>query len=159
MKDVIDYGQCTTGINIAKAEQLYDAKYIGDFCIRDKHGSWTSRPLSVFYQETPPAHAHSNYFALYVADKKAFITDGSSAFEQPIEAVRAKNGELIYSRYVHDFRYSADGSVAVDGGRDYMHVTFSDATHAPEYVLLVIEKDHLVVKEKDGEIISEPKIL
>lgn len=47
------------------------------------------------------------------------ITNAITATETTITGIKAQNGEIIYSRYRHDYRESADGSVFIDGGRDY----------------------------------------
>ncbi len=47
------------------------------------------------------------------------ITNAITATETIITGIKAQNGEIIYSRYRHDYRESKDGSVFIDGGRDY----------------------------------------
>ena len=106
-------------IKVDVVEQKYNAKYVGDFCIKTKHG-WSESPVAIFWQETPPVEGYSHYFGLFSQNGSLMITDGSSAFSEPISGIVADNGEVIYSRYRHDFHYSTDNSVAVDGGRDYM---------------------------------------
>ena len=48
------------------------------------------------------------------------ITNAISAAETEITGIVAQNGDVIYSRYRHDYRGSPDGSVWIDGGRDYV---------------------------------------
>ena len=148
--DGINYGGVTTGINVKAVEERYNAKYIGDFCLMTKNG-WSDYPASVFWQETPPKPEYSNYVALFIKygyeDEDAiYITSGASAFEKPIEGFVADNGEIIYSRFRHDFRSSSDGSVTVDGGRDYTRVLW-ESGNPPKRVYLVPEKDKLVVRQ------------
>ena len=119
---LIKFSQCQP-INIKVIEEEYNAKYVGDFCIKGKYVSWSNFPVSIFWQETPPVEGYSNYFGVYVEDDKVFITDGSSAFSEPIEGIVADDGEVIYSRYRHDMVSSADGSVSIDGGRDYTKIS------------------------------------
>lgn len=106
--------------SIEVVEEEKEAKYLGDFCIKSEDGGWINRPVAVFYQYAPrPPEAESPFFALSFKHDKLMITDGRSAFSEPIVCVVADNGEIIYSRWRHDFRGSEDGSVTVDGGRDY----------------------------------------
>lgn len=117
--------------NIETIEKHYDGKYLGDFCLKAEGGGWANKPVAIFYQYQPrPDIAESPYFGIYWkpvditdpdSDCDLTITDGSSAFSEPIQCVIADNGEIIYSRYRHDYRESSDGSVTIDGGRDYHH--------------------------------------
>lgn len=109
---------CPFKINVV--EEKYKAKFVGQFCLRDKIGNWANETVNVFWQETPPVEGYSNYFALFIRDGKAVITSGASAVEGNIIAVEANNGEIIYSRCRWDCRTSADGSTWIDGGRDYV---------------------------------------
>lgn len=117
-------------LNISEIEKQYKVEYIGDFSIKDKHGVYTTKPISIFYQENPKTElGHSNYMGLYCTYKyvdheittdKLFICDGKSAFEEPLTGVIADNGQIIISCYTHDYVISDDDSVFVDGGRDYL---------------------------------------
>lgn len=106
-------------INIAKVEEKYGATYVGDFCIKTKTGSWSEEPLAIFYQPNPDvSKGHKSYFGLFVRGNNLFIADGTSAFSQPIVGIVAPDGEVLYSRYCHDYREK--GGVMIDGGRDYV---------------------------------------
>jgi hypothetical protein len=106
--------------NIDEIEKKRDCKYVGELAIKDKYGNWSADDcVSVFWQEKPPIEGYSNYFALFVRDKKVYITSGASAVEGELVGAIANDGEIIYSRYRHDYRTSNDGSVVIDGGRDY----------------------------------------
>lgn len=94
------------------------AVYVADLCLKDRDGNWANEPAAIFYQENPP-HGYSNYFAIIVRGRQTLITSGASAVEQPITGILADDGEVIFSRYRHDYRTSKDGSVFIDGGRDY----------------------------------------
>jgi hypothetical protein len=113
-------GSCQR-INLPAVEEKYNAQFVGDFCIKSKHG-WSEQPVAIFWQETPPVEGYSNYFGVFVQDDTVYITSGASAFAEPIEGIVARNGEVIFSRYRHDYHSSTDGSVTVDGGRDYLRV-------------------------------------
>lgn len=112
--------QCLLGEKgISHYEKKYKAKYVADLCLKDKYGNWANEPTSIFYQDTPPEPGYSNYFAIIVRGNQTLITSGESAVSEPISGIQADNGEVIFSRYRHDFRESQDKSVFIDGGRDY----------------------------------------
>lgn len=67
-----------------------------------------------------------------------------SAVENDIAGIVAKNGDVIYSRYRHDYRMSPDNSVMIDGGRDY-----TKNNGGGPIVTLRIVKDKLVIVEED----------
>lgn len=98
--------------NIEKIETVRNAKYVCDTEHKDIH-------VSVFYGETAHPISGSRYFALYYADT-LMITDGSFIESQEIPGVVADNGDVIFSRYRHDYHTSPDGSVFADGGRAYL---------------------------------------
>lgn len=100
-------------------ENKYNATYVADLCLKDINGNWANEPSAVFYQKTPPQPGFSHYFAIIVRGKQTLITSGESAISEPIVGVQATDGEIIFSRYRHDYRVSTDKSVFIDGGRDY----------------------------------------
>ena len=97
--------------------------------------------MSIFYVAVPKNPNYSNYFALFKRGNHTLITDGISATQGTIVAVKADNGEIIYSRYRNDFRGAKDGSVWIDGGRDY--------TRTSSF------KDTIGLRIVDGEIVIE----
>lgn len=130
-------------------EEKYEAKFIFDSCVRDMHGSWINLPVAIFYQpdDAKVPEGGSNYFGMYLrpthlspdAPYAPYILNGITATE-PFQAVVAKDGEVVWSRYRHDYRYSWDGSVWVDGGRDYLRWS-----GAGEVVDVQVATDHLEV--------------
>ena len=118
----INNGRQDSIFNIPEVEKKKNATYVGEFCLKNTSGGWADEAASVFYQETPPQEGFSNYFALFQRNGTVYITSGQSAIEPVIMAVQADDGEIIYSRFHHDYRSSKDGSVFVDGGRDYFRV-------------------------------------
>lgn len=126
-------------------EEKYGATYLGDFCVRVENGGWVNKPVSIFYQEPPrPDVAESPWFGIHTRHGSLMITDGSSAFSEPIQCVIADNGEIIYSRWRHDYRESEDGSVTIDGGRDYYH---GDVMDEDKICWLTADKDELILFE------------
>lgn len=124
MRDVtaeVNNGREDSIFKIPEVEAKYNAKYVGQLALRTANGYWSEdSPGEVFYQEKPPVEGYSNYFALINRNGTIYITSGASAVEGVIDGIVAKNGEIIYSRYRHDMRFSTDKSVWIDGGRDYI---------------------------------------
>jgi hypothetical protein len=100
---------------VATIEKTKKAKYVCD--TEQKNNT-----VAVFYGESAHPVSGSRYFALYYTqiDGNLMITDGSFIESQEIAGVVADNGDIIYSRFRHDYRESKDGSVMVDGGRSYL---------------------------------------
>lgn len=120
MIDWINKGEVTTGIDIERAEKHYNAHYVADLCLKLPSGHWHEEPASIFWVEKPEKPEYSNYFGLFIRDRGLMITNGLSAVDGIIfRGVKADNGEIIFSRYRHDFRKSADATAMADGGRDY----------------------------------------
>ena len=122
--------------SVAKIEENYNALYVCETCLRGRGGplgqglaGWINQSVAVFWNKDPaniPAGG-SAYFGLYhryePPDFKKgtlMITNAISAVETDITGIKAVNGDIIYSRYRHDYRGSPDGSVWIDGGRDYV---------------------------------------
>lgn len=118
---MINTGRSCPISNIDKVEKTYNAKWVGQLCLRTKSGEWAADSYGdVYFQETPPVEGYSQYFALIVQDGSLYITSGASAVEGVIVGIEADDGEIIYSRCRHDYRVSKDNSVWIDGGRDYV---------------------------------------
>lgn len=139
-----------TPIDIDKAEKAYNATFIGDFCVKNKDGSWANTPVAVFYQENPPELSKegrpcSNYFGLYYStqQKCLMICDAQSAFSGKIVGFIDTDGYFKHSRFRHDYRTSLDGKIFVDGGSDYIR------TNCNTLIECFINKDHLEIKEKE----------
>jgi len=105
--------------SIKKVEELRNARYMGYWCTKRSDGeSWNETPVDVFYQPNPDIEAgHSNYFGLHIRDGTLFITDAKSCFSEPIIGSICEDGEIIVSRYRHD--YIEKKGAMIDGGRDY----------------------------------------
>lgn len=109
-----------TNDGVPVIEAKYGAKYVGPFCIQDMRGNWTHDPVDVFYQPNPDIEkGHSHYFGIFRRDGEVFICNAASAFDVPLTGLVAGNGEVVVSRWRHDFRQAKDGTVAIDGGRNY----------------------------------------
>lgn len=107
---------------IKNVEKKYKAKYILESCllVTDKFSGvrfWADFPAAIFYTEK--AHPQgSNYFALYFKGDTPMITDGLRSIKDVVFQGLEAEGEVVYSRFRHDFRAVKNGAF-VDGGRDY----------------------------------------
>jgi hypothetical protein len=98
-------------------EKEYNAKYILETDLKYKDGGWANRPAAIFYTEK--AHPRgSNYFAVYFSGDSLMITDGLPSVKDVVFSGIEAEGEVVYSRYRHDYREGKNGAF-VDGGRDY----------------------------------------
>ena len=124
---------------IAKIENMYNAKYVFESCLKTRTDGWSNYPVAIFYTEQ--AHPRgSNYMGLYVDEYgRLLITDGIAATE-PFDALQIGE-DIIYSRYRHDYR-EFKGAMA-DGGRDY----FKRSADRGVPVKLKVVGDHLEVVE------------
>jgi hypothetical protein len=129
---------------IETVEREYKAKYVLESCLKYKDGDWGNRPAAIFYTEE--AHPRgSNYFALYFRGDSLMITDGLPSIKDVVFSGIEAEGEVVYSRYRHDFREGKNGAF-VDGGRDYFKYggdRFSDYN----VVKFKVVKDHLEIIE------------
>jgi len=113
---------------LERIEAHYEAKYVCETCVKSKNG-WVNSSVSVFYQPDPDKVpvGGSQWFGLFfredfsdpLATARLVICNAITAVEQDITGIVADNGDIIYSRYRHDYRWSPDKSVMIDGGRDY----------------------------------------
>jgi len=153
---MINIGQTTVGINVDAVEARYNCTYIGDFCLKTVGGGWCEAPAAIFYQPDPNRDlGHTNYMGVFERYGHIYLTCGDSAFSGPIIGVVADDGEIVYSRFRHDYRTSSDGSVFIDGGRDYVRRGLNDKTVQLEMVdgeLRVVQQEKEVkeVRYKDG---------
>jgi len=117
-------------LKIESVERLYEAKYVGAWSIKDKTGDWSLHPVEVFYQPILKDASHKHYFGVYLGPEgHAYICDATSAFSEKIVGVVSNDGEIIVSGYRHDYRKSKDGSVFIDGGRDYIRTNTGNVVY------------------------------
>lgn len=126
-------------------EKEYNAKYVLETCLLDKDkfsGAtyWANFPAAIFYTEK--AHPHgSNYFALYFNGESLMITDGLPSIKDVVFSGIEAEGEVVYSRYRHDYREGKNGAF-VDGGRDYFKYG-GDKFEDYNIVKFKVVEDHL----------------
>ena len=131
-------------INFKKVEDAYKAKYVGEFTLKTKDGSWGNKPVSVFY--TKEAHPKgSNYFGLFITnDYKLMITNAAIVADKVWSGVlNSKTNEILYSAYRHDFQEY--GGMMADGGADY------NRTSAHPYAEFKIVDGEFIVTRTEEE--------
>jgi hypothetical protein len=125
---------------IKQIEEKYAAKYMGYWCTKSSRGGWNERPVDVFYQPNPNVElGHKHYFGMFVQNETPYICDASSAFAEPIGGIVCEDGEVIVSRYRHD--YVTKGDRMVDGGRDYMRASLHPS------VTIAVSDGQFIIKE------------
>ncbi len=108
--------------NIASIEEVKNAVYVCETCLRTKGGWQADNAVAIFWNKDPAnvPEGGSRWFGLYFdMFGQLMIANAISAVEEPITGVIAANGDIIYSKYRHDYRISEDGTAMIDGGRDY----------------------------------------
>ncbi len=137
----VSSGRADAIADIAKVEDKYKAKWVGQFPLKTRDDGWSESPADVYYQTEPPIKGYSNYFGLLYQQGSLYIVDASIISIKKFVAIAADDGEIIYSRYRHDYRTSSDKSVFIDGGFDYTRSTYGIST--------------LTLSVVDGEFYSE----
>ncbi len=139
---------------LAELEKHYNAKFVCDTCLVDVKGTKGNFAASVFYTEE--AHPEgSNYLALYYKyalgeNLGLFVADGICVLDQIFEGIVADNGDVVYSRYRHDFVTSPDGSVSADGGQEYGRFLWTNGAQ-PDIVKMHVEGAKLVIMESEDD--------
>ena len=132
-----------TESQIKEIEQFYNATYVCETSVKLKGGGWSYNPCAIFYVTV--AHPRgSNYFAISLVEGHVYISDALPSIQEmePIPAVHS-GGEVIYSRYRHDYRTTKDGKCSIDGGRDYTRISWDGDSYSS--CMLKFDKDKLVV--------------
>lgn len=110
------------GIDVqAVLEKYPDSMYVGQFphAGKDRSGElvFFDRAVDVFYNPKPDIESgHTNYFTVYVRDGHAYISDASYVTDILLSGIVDDDGDIMYARYQHDFRYTKDQKYGVDGG-------------------------------------------
>ena len=126
---VLTESEIFLAVEIAEMEKHYDAKYVCETCVKNSEGGWVNKPVAVFYHSNPEnvPVGGTRWFGLFLkydylepgVPSSLHIVNAVSAANTDIQGIEAANGDVIYSRYRHDYRQSPDRSVWIDGGRDY----------------------------------------
>jgi hypothetical protein len=127
---------------------MYNAKYMGYWCTKNLRDVWTESPVDVFYVAEPDrSKGHTNYFGMFKRGDTSYITDASSAFTAPITGILTKDGEVIVSRFRHDY-IMKDGYM-IDGGRDYLRCS---ADSLQTFVNVSVEDGEFVLEVQNNTL-------
>jgi hypothetical protein len=108
---------------IRKIEKLRNCRYVCEWNTTDSSGRISTYPMLIFWNDV--AHPQgSNWMALFKdgGHNGWFVRDGIAASRVPILAGVSNNGQAMFSKNRHDYRQSHDGSITLDGGRDYTRI-------------------------------------
>lgn len=133
-------------------EKTYNAKYVIDACLKAADGSWINSPAAIFHTEV--AHpAGSNYMALYWSEihNGWMITDGIGAVEGVFNGVLFDDGELVHSRFRHD--YFVHREAMADGARDYYKT--SGCPEGSRHIKFKVDGPNLVEYTMEDQLIEE----
>lgn len=115
------------GLNIEKAEEHYNAKYVGFYDTpKNRNGCY------VFYKEELTEKEieleYSNYLGLYwmgfPGDESLWVCNAKSIEDAVYNAIKLEDGSYIVSRFRHDYQTGPLGEM-VDGGIDYCRLNMS----------------------------------
>lgn len=172
----VDSGQAITVVHPAIFDFVYRREpgcvFVGDLSVRLKKRVenreeppedqmfWSDEPYRVFYRpDGLESNGYDNrYFGIRQNGDGVFIVDATSVSERLWGGVFANNGDFIFSRWVHDFRYSRDGSVAVDGGPHYTRILWYHGVPPVKGAVRIINGEFRLV-ERDGKLLADnPKL-
>ena len=140
--DIPEDGYHFNANGIKTIEEKYGAKYLGYWCTKRFNGDWNDRPVDVFYQPNPDtSKGHSRYFGVFNQNGSVMITNAESCFEEPISGSICEDGEVIVSRYRHD--YVEKKGAMIDGGRDYIK------TNGCKLAEVTLSDDRFIIKTLD----------
>lgn len=101
--------------DIEKIEKDRNCRFVCEWNVKQD-----DNPMLIFWNDI--AHPQgSNWMALFYYNDW-FVRDGITASQLPIQCVVSNDKQVLFSKSRHDFRSSQDGSVSVDGGREYTRV-------------------------------------
>ncbi len=100
---------------------------------------------------------HSNYFSVFIAPEGgAFIANAEYVTDLVLNGIVDSEGDILYARYQHDFRYTFDEAYGVDGGwwmKDQetgkwsmMGRTLGSRTGMPKFCNVIVKDGQLVVE-------------
>lgn len=130
-------------------ENHYGAKYLGYWTVKwSENLGWSSFPVDVFYQPNPDAsQGHSHYFGMYVNESGSMICNAESAFSELITGILTDDGEVIVSRYRHDFVVKE--GYMIDGGRDYLR------SSGGKFVTITVKDGEFVIKQSVERLLND----
>jgi len=100
---------------VDQVENNYNCRFVSEWYINKKG------MIMLFWNDV--AHPQgSNWMGVYGHGDQLYVCDGIAATHFPINCMVSNSKQVLFSKSRHDFRSSHDGSVTVDGGREYLRV-------------------------------------
>jgi len=136
-------------LDVQKAAQLYSEKdgVLVKYICTSSISKFGSTAADIFFRETPHPEFGNRYFGLYHDSQGRLMITNADRIEDLDFDMAEVNDELHYSQHRHDFRGVGNG-VAIDGGRDYFRVSFTDPDSFKRKTL----------KVKDGDFVETDSI-
>ena len=133
-------------VGIKLIEETRHAKYVYETCPKTKDGDYANIPMAVFYTEKKHPEG-SHFFGVFIdpVTRRTMVCDASKHMG-PLEGIALPNGDVIYSRYRHDFR--EHDRVFVDGGRDYLRYGGAGINEVHVVIIDVTEDGKVFAKAK-----------
>lgn len=143
--EILTKNQWYSDREIRLIEKHYNVKYVVEIAAKLKNGQWSDTPAAVFYQNNKHPTG-SNYLGIFndPSNNNWILFDALPTISQPWTGAINKDGQVIFSRYRHDFRESPAKDFAIDGGRDYVRIVGDN----PENVMMVklgVQNDKVIV--------------
>lgn len=133
--------------NIRSVEQSRQCRYVCEWPLLND-GNKPTETMLLFWNDV--AHPQgSNWMALFFHDGGWYVRDGISASRHPIHCPVSQDGQVMLSKHRHDYRTSKDGSIAIDGGRDYTKTVGT----AREWVWLMPQQGMLTILDESAATI------
>lgn len=100
-----------------------EAVFVADLAILEKNKNWSKTPVAVYYVPNLRGAYKNHYFGVWqeiqsLGEIKTYITDATCVTEHIWKGIACRD-EIIFSRWVHDFRSFSFGVCSVDGGPNY----------------------------------------
>jgi hypothetical protein len=144
----LNRGEQFWGLDIGKIEERYAARYVGDFSLRFGK-NWSDEPFAVFFSGIPMREGYPNYVGVRpnADSSNLIVVNAKSVTEVVWDGVMADDGEVIFSRFRHDYRVSRDGSAMVDGGRHQFRC------RGRQRVRISVVRDRLIVNDTELSLV------
>ena len=106
---------------LRKLEERHQGIFIGSYARRLASGGWTEAPVCVFFVPFPDwSKGHGHYLGVHAdRDGALWLSNAGSIQETTWPAAVGQDGEVVVSRFRHDFQQTQDKTASIDGGQDY----------------------------------------
>lgn len=107
-------------VDVILAAEKFACSYVGQFPggrTDDVTGELKFRDaaVDVFYQPNP-APGHGHYFSMFVNRDRMYIANADYVTMLMMYGIYDNDGNILYPRFQHDFRFTDDHAYGADGG-------------------------------------------